>query len=303
MFASSRIAHAVGGRRRPPPLGIAGRAPDDRRCSARRARAWPRRDPRRSGGRCRRSPPAARPGRWRWHCGGRQPPEPRATAPESPCDTCGCRRRWRSRAPSSSRSERPATASARRQSAPTPRRPRASRSRGVATPCRRFIRSRPTRSATSPFRSRRYGSATSSNTALNSSNTCWRAHSALTCCWRTRSAARGISIGSSSIRICASNSDASSGPRRRSSRLPMAVSCSRASTRGPLEAAELLLEPLLRDPIAQHLGALARGPPPAPTRCPERRRYRSGAAYVLAKSTFDERHQRIHGRALVRAVG
>ena len=58
-------------------------------------------------------------------------------------------------------------------------------------PRRRFIRSRPTRSATSPLRSRRYGSATSSKTALNSSNTCCTAHSALTRCSRTMSAARG----------------------------------------------------------------------------------------------------------------
>ena len=193
MLASSRIRHAVGGRGRPAALGVAPSPPDgDRRRDARRA---PASSARRIEDHFARvavdDHQLPRPGPVGWRCAARRPPARRASARGSRCDRCGCRRRSRSRGPWSSPPAPRSTASARRQSAPTTRRARCSRSRGVDTPWRRFICSRPTRSATSPLRSRRYGSATSSNTALNSWNTCWTAHSALTRCSRTMSAARG----------------------------------------------------------------------------------------------------------------
>ena len=179
-------AHAVGGRRRPPPLGLDRRRRPVIVGVVRGARELLRRRIEdHLAGACRRSRPAAPPGPARWRCAGRRPPARRAIARESRCDRCGCRRRWRSRGPSSSPPARRATASARRRSAPTTRRARAagraaSRRPGAGS----SAGGRPDRRRR-PCRSRRYGSATSSNTALNSWNTCWTAHSALTRCSRT----------------------------------------------------------------------------------------------------------------------
>ena len=155
--------HAVGGRRRPCAVrrrrvargpvivGVtAPRAPAPRGVGSRITSLGGAVDARR----------AARPGPARSRCAGRRRPARPASARGSRCGRCGCRRRSRSREPWSSRPAPRSTASARRRSSTDDSSSSRSRSRGVATPLRRFMRRRPTRSATSPLRSRRYGSAT-----------------------------------------------------------------------------------------------------------------------------------------------
>ena len=130
-----------------------------------------------------------------------------------------------------------------------------------------------------------------------------RAHSALTRCSRTSSAARGTSIGSSSISSCASNSAASSGPRRRATRARMSTQLLARSRAALLEPRQLVLDARRRDLVAQHLRALDQDDRPARRRCPATRRCRSGVACVLAEAGLDERRQRVDRRLLVGAVG
>ncbi len=106
-----------------------------------------------------------------------------------------------------------------------------SRSRAPPFSSRRFMRSRPATSWMSPFRSCRYGSSTSSNTAAISSSARCTAHSAFTRSSQTMVAARLTSIGSSSISNCASKMAASSAPFIVAMRLRIWSSCSCERTR------------------------------------------------------------------------
>ena len=176
--------------------------------------------------------------------------------------------------------------------APTTRRARAADRAAWPRPAAGSSCSRPTRSATSPLRSRRYGSATSSNTALNSWNTCCTAHSALTRCSRTMSAARGTQHRIVEHQQLGVEERRQLGPRGRATRARMSTSCSRDRLAALVEPRELVLEPRRRDLIAQHLRALDQNDRPAATRRPATRRCRSGAAYVLAEAGLDQRGQR-----------
>ena len=240
MLASSRIGTPSAVAARPPAFGVdASRRADDRRAWCGRARELLARSDRDhlAGGAVDRRP-SARPAPARWRCAGRRPPARRASAPGSRCDTSGCRRRSRSRAPcvqstcaaidgvSSSAIEHRATRRARAAGRAASPRPCA----GSSAAGRRGRRRRPGARAGTDRRTRRTPRRTRANT-------CCTAHSALTRCSRTMSAARGTSIGSSSISSCASKSDASSGPRRARCGPGCRCSCSR-------DRAAALVEPL-----------------------------------------------------------
>ena len=296
MFASRRIAHAVGGRRRPFAARRDAR-PGRCRASCCRASAAPSIVRRRIDDQLARravddhdvAGHDARLASCRPTTAGT-----RANARGSRCDTCGCRRRSRSRGPASSRPARPPTASARRRSSTHGASSSRSRSRAATLPWRRFMRSRPTTSATSPLRSRRYGSSTSSNTRSISSNACCTAHSALTRSSRTsgrRAADQHRVVEHQQLRV-EERREVRAGPSRcaRGCR----SSCSRDRSRGSLEPRDLALDPLGRD--------RKRGRP-AP-RCDEqhgasRRDARRHADAVQAlhvsspKSGLDQRAQRV----------
>ena len=151
----------------------------------------------------------------------------------------------------------------------TVRRAPRSRSRGVATPCRRFMRSRPTTSATSPFRSRRYGSATSSNTALSSSKACCTAHSAFTRCVADELCGPGEQhrvVQHQQLRVEQRRQLAAAGLATRSR--DARCSCSPRALAGRLQPVHLLLDPRGRHPVRAAPARAGSARPRAPTTTP-----------------------------------
>ena len=117
--------------------------------------------------------------------------------------------------------------------ATTCRRSQRSRDGRAAPP--RFWSSRPPTSAISPFRCRRYSSASPSKTASSSLRTVRTAHSAFTRSDRMTSCTRSTRSGSPSMRRCASNRYARSCPSARRVDSRISRSCSAARSRASVK--------------------------------------------------------------------